>query len=113
MPGSILGTVVRRVEDPDLLTGRGTFIGNLKVDGMLHVVFVRSNVAHAKLLGVDMSAAQAMEGVVAVYAAGDLGLTDFPQWFTVNDQCVRPVFATDRVRFVGDIIAAVVAPPRP
>ena len=53
MVGSLLGTEVQRVEDPDLLRGRGTYIGNLAVEGMLHVGFVRSHVAHAEIAGID------------------------------------------------------------
>ena len=49
MPGSILGNAVRRVEDPDLLTGRGTFVDNLKIDGMLSLAFVRSPIAHGRI----------------------------------------------------------------
>ena len=53
--GSLVGAPVRRVEDPDLLTGRGTYIDNLKIDGMLELAFVRSTVAHARLESVDTS----------------------------------------------------------
>ncbi len=67
--GSLVGAPVRRVEDPDLLTGRGTYIDNLKVDGMLEVAFVRSTVAHANLVSIDTSDARAMPGVVGVYTA--------------------------------------------
>ena len=112
MPGSILGTAVRRVEDPDLLTGQGTFIDNLEVDGLLHVVFVRSTAAHAALLSVDASAALDMPGVAAVYTAADLGLPRYHSFVPLNDACKRPPLADGRVRFVGDVVAAVVAETR-
>ena len=66
MPGSLLGTRVRRVEDPDLLTGRGTFVANLQLDGMARAAFVRSPLAHARIEHLDISAAAAAPGVVAV-----------------------------------------------
>ena len=62
MPGSILGTMVRRVEDPDLLVGRSTFVDNHREDGLLHGVFVRSPFAHARITGVDNTEAAAAPG---------------------------------------------------
>ena len=53
MAGSILGNAVRRVEDPDLLTGRGTYLANLRLAGLLHVAFVRSPTAHARVAGIE------------------------------------------------------------
>ena len=77
MPGSLLGNRVRRVEDPDLLTGRGTYVGNLRVAGMARVVFVRSSLAHGCLIGIDTKAAQAAPGVLAVFTSADLGVAPF------------------------------------
>src|SRR2546421_340729 len=54
MPGSILGNAVVRVEDPDLLVGKTTFIDNLPIEGVLHLAFVRSTVAHARLESIDV-----------------------------------------------------------
>ena len=73
--GSLVGVPVRRVEDPTLLRGEGTYIDNLDLPGVLHLAFVRSPMAHAELTGVDASEARTMPGVVAVYSASDL---DFP-----------------------------------
>jgi carbon-monoxide dehydrogenase large subunit len=78
MPGSLLGTVVRRVEDPDLLVGRSTFVANHQEPGLLHAVFVRSPFPHARVTGIDTSEAGAAPGVVAVLTAADLGCTPFP-----------------------------------
>lgn len=108
MPGSILGTAVRRVEDPALITGAATYVGNLVLDGMLHAAFVRSPLAHARVEGIDTAAAAAAPGVVAVYTAADLDLPAHHGLMTVNEDTPRPPLATDRVRFVGEAVALVV-----
>ncbi len=110
MSGSLIGTEVRRVEDPDLLVGRATFIDNLRIDGMLHAAFVRSPHAHAEVLGIDSEAAARLPGVAAVFTANDLPNTAFHLFGRgLNAACARPPLATDRVRFVGDPVAIVVA----
>ena len=103
---------MRRVEDPDLLRGRGTFVDNIRIDGTLHVAFVRSPVAHANLSSVDTTEAGKAPGVVAVYRGGDLGLKPGFSFVRTNPRCARPPLAVDRVHFVGDIVAAVVAETR-
>ncbi|HEY1278568.1 MAG TPA: xanthine dehydrogenase family protein molybdopterin-binding subunit, partial [Acidimicrobiales bacterium] len=112
--GSILGNAVVRLEDPTLLTGEGKYVDDLVEPGILHVAFVRSAVAHADLGRVDISAAEGMPGVVAVYHAGgdDLGLASLQQFPMMPPSLNRPVFATGRVRFVGDVVAAIVAESR-
>lgn len=112
MAGSILGNAVRRVEDPALLRGEGTYIDNLDLPDKAHVIFVRSSVAHARLRQVDTSAAAAMDGVLAVFVADDLGLAPFHTFVAVDDVFARPPLATGVVRFVGEAIAAVVAVDR-
>jgi carbon-monoxide dehydrogenase large subunit len=109
--GSILGNAVRRLEDPTLLTGEGKYVDDLVETGALHVAFVRSTIAHGNLLSVDDSEASAMPGVVGVYRTGgdDLGLASLQQFPMMPETLNRPVFATGKVRFVGDIVAAVVA----
>ncbi len=109
MPGSILGTEVRRVEDPDLLTGRGTYIANLTVPGLHSAAFVRSPVAHAWVRGIDKSEALTMPGVVDVLTAEDLGVAPFHGFMVLNEACARPPLATDKVRFVGEPVAVVIA----
>ena len=108
MPGSILGTSVRRVEDRDLITGASTYVGNLALEGMLHLAFVRSPLAHAVITGIDTTAAAAAQGVVAVFTAADLDLPAHHGLFVVNPDLPRPPLATDRVRFVGEAVAVVV-----
>jgi carbon-monoxide dehydrogenase large subunit len=109
--GSILGNSVVRLEDPTLLMGEGKYVGDLVETGMLHVAFVRSTVAHGTLTSVDISEASSMPGVVGIYHSGgdDLGLPTLQQFQMMPDTLNRPMFATDKVRFVGDIVAAVVA----
>ncbi len=112
--GSILGNAVRRLEDPALLTGAGKYVDDLDEVGTLRVAFVRSTVAHANLTAVDIADALSMPGVVGVFHAGgdDLGLVSLQQFPMMPDTLNRPVFATGKVRFVGDIVAAVVAETR-
>jgi carbon-monoxide dehydrogenase large subunit len=109
MAGSILGTRVVRTEDPELLVGAGTYVSDLPLVDALHVVFVRSELAHARLLGVDTTDAAAMPGVVGVFTAADLGLRPFHGMAKVHDHFARHPLAVDTVRFVGEAIAAVVA----
>jgi carbon-monoxide dehydrogenase large subunit len=107
---SILGTRVVRVEDPRFLTGEGTYIGNLALPGALHLSFVRSTMAHARLLDIDASDALAMPGVVAVWTAKDIDLAPAPPAHGFMNKGIRyPFIASDTVRFVGDIVAVVVS----
>ena len=76
---------------------------------MLHVALVRSPVAHGTVNSIDLGDAASMPGVVAVYSGDDLGMPSFQGFPMMPDTFNRPIFATEKVRFVGDIIAAVVA----
>ncbi len=109
--GSILGNAVQRLEDPTLLTGEGKYVDDLVETGMLYIAFVRSSVAHGMIESVDTDEAASMPGVVGVYHSrgDDLGLAPVQGFAMMPETFNRPVFATDKVRFVGDIIAAVVA----
>ena len=113
------GASIKRSEDPRILTGRGRYVDDIKLPGMLHAAFVRSPLAHGRVLAVDVSAAQALPGVVAVLTGADL------EEITVPGQ--DPLFAmmagggpmpeysllaTDKVRFAGDPVAVVVAESR-
>ena len=108
MPGSILGTAVRRVEDRDLITGASTYVGNLALPGLLHLAFVRSPLAHGRIAGSTPPRPRASPGVVAVYTAADLDLPAHHGLFVLNPELPRPPLATDRVRFVGEAVAVVV-----
>jgi aerobic carbon-monoxide dehydrogenase large subunit len=109
MRGSILGTRVRRVEDAALVTGASTFVGNLQRDGLLHAEFVRSPLAHGRILGIDTAAAASAPGVVGVFTAADLSLPAHHGFIVLNPKVRRPPLATERVRFVGEAVALVVA----
>jgi aerobic carbon-monoxide dehydrogenase large subunit len=109
MRGSILGTRVRRVEDAALVTGASTFVGNMQRDGLLHAEFVRSPLAHGRILDIDTASAASAPGVVAVFTAADLALPAHHTFMVLNPQLPRPPLATDRVRFVGEAVALVVA----
>jgi carbon-monoxide dehydrogenase large subunit len=108
MNGSILGTRVLRTEDPALLRGANRYLNDLDVDGKLHGVFVRSDMAHATLGTVHTDEALASPGVVAVYTGASIGVAPHHGFVTVHPDFARPPIATDRVRFVGDPIALVV-----
>src|SRR6195256_516460 len=69
----LIGQPVDRAEDQRFLTGAGTFVDDLKRDGMLHAVVLRSSVAHGRIKGIDASAARAREGVRAVITAAEIG----------------------------------------
>lgn len=109
MPGSLLGNRVQRVEDPDLLTGKGTFIGGLQIEGCLAVAFVRSPYAHARIRSIEAGGAVRAPGVVAVYTAADLGLAPLGGFMVLNEACARPPLAEGKVRFAGEAVAMVVA----
>lgn len=108
-PGSILGTRVTRSEDPELVTGAGRYVADLPLEGKLHAVFVRSDVAHGMLRAVHTEDAVGMPGVVAVWTAAELDVAPHHGSFKVHDDFARPPLATDRVRFVGDMVAVVFA----
>ncbi len=115
------GQPIKRNEDPRLLTGQATFTDDVHLPGMLHVAFVRSQVAHGRIRSIDTTAAQAMPGVVAVYTAADLGAYWQPgpllvppppiQDLVFNPRTQVPL-ARDKVRHVGEPIVAVVATSR-
>ncbi|HEY4007732.1 MAG TPA: xanthine dehydrogenase family protein molybdopterin-binding subunit [Pseudonocardia sp.] len=109
MRGSILGTEVRRVEDSDLVRGQGTYVDNLDAPGALHLSFVRSPVAHARIESVDVSQARSAPGVRAVYTSESLSLPPQVGPIPLNAGCARPPLAVGKVRFVGDVVAAVIA----
>ncbi|MYB11421.1 MAG: xanthine dehydrogenase family protein molybdopterin-binding subunit [Acidimicrobiia bacterium] len=105
---SILGNEVRRVEDPRMLTDGGTYVADIPLDGAAHVVFVRSPIAHARLLSVEANDARTMPGVIDVVVGDDLDLSPLPP-MAGDAAMARPLLATGRVRFVGEAVAAVVA----
>jgi carbon-monoxide dehydrogenase large subunit len=116
LTGKYVGSKVRRVEDRRLLVGRGRYVDDITVDGMAHAAFLRSPYPHAWIRGINISAAVAVEGVLAVLTGGDMKrLTNPFMGLMATEGMYDPVFwclATDRVRLVGDPVAIVVATSR-
>ena len=110
---SILGTRVLRSEDPRFLTSGGDYIESVELPGALHVAYVHSTIAHARLDLVDVTDAKAMPGVVDVVTGSDVDLEPLgPPNARMPAAMARPLIARDTVRFVGEIVAAVVAETR-
>src|SRR5262245_32653870 len=108
MSASMYGRVVGRVEDPRFLTGRSRYVEDLVPERALRAVFVRSILAHARVIDLDVAEATAMPGVVAVFRAGDLTIAASEEAGPFE----RPAFAVDVVRFVGEPLALVIADTR-
>jgi len=116
------GQAVRRIEDPALVQGQGRYTDDVAPAGQVFVRFVRSSVAHGRILGIDTAAARAMPGVLAVYTGADLEAAGVkplapaagfkrPDGEPLNPPTKRAL-AVDFVRFVGDALAMVVAETR-
>ena len=110
--GTFSGKPVRRVEDLNLLRGAGTYVDNLKIDGMLTLYFVRSPIAHATIRSIDVKAAREMPGVVGVYSAADFEFPAAPSIMMLHPAAIRPSLAKGTVNFVGDPVVVVVAESR-
>jgi carbon-monoxide dehydrogenase large subunit len=109
LPPSFYGVPVLRAEDPRFLRGEGRYLENVQIPGALRAVFVRSIMAHATVGGVDTAAAREMPGVVAILTAADIELPPQPAAGNVSGDYPRPILAGERVRFVGEPLAVVVA----
>ena len=113
----LVGNRISRKEDPRLLTGRGRYVDDVVVPGMLHVAFARSDIARGRIVGVDVAAAREADGVVAVLTAvelnhvlvGPMGATPV---LSMGPPGPNKVLADDEVRYVGDPYALVVAKTR-
>ncbi|MGH2517149.1 MAG: xanthine dehydrogenase family protein molybdopterin-binding subunit, partial [Ktedonobacterales bacterium] len=115
----IFGASVKRREDPRLITGRGVFTDDIHLPGMVYMAIKRSDMAHARITRLDVSKARAYPGVRAVYTSketeGKLG--GMPCVWILPDATLEgglhnptyPVLASDRVRYTGDSLAAVIA----
>ena len=108
-----IGRSVPRREDRGPLTGRGRYVADIKIAGMLEVAFVRSTEAHARITSIDTSEALEIDGVVAVFTAADLtDVNTFPDYIEYIGPVRQRPLADDRVRYVGAPYAAVVAVDR-
>ncbi len=122
MATQYVGKRIKRNEDPRLLTGQALFVDDVDLPGMLHAAFLRSAYAHARVTNIDVSAAKARPGVVAVYTAEDMG--DFwrpgpslvpPPWSiegVVFHSRTQIPMVKDKARHIGDPIAVVIAQSR-
>ena len=109
MAGSILGNRVLRKEDPKFLTTGGVYVDDIddpRLNGAAHVTYVRSTVAHATITAIDTSEAESMPGVIGVFTAASLGLQPTPA--TYNPAATRTLLASDKVRYVGEPVVAIV-----
>ncbi|HLE78185.1 MAG TPA: xanthine dehydrogenase family protein molybdopterin-binding subunit [bacterium] len=116
-PTSWIGRPLRRVEDPKFLRGEATYVDDLVLPGLAHVVFVRSPVAHGALRAVDTDPARAAPGVMAILTAADLAgrVTPVVPAAPEGAQIARAphsILAADKVRYVGEPVAAVLAETR-
>ena len=111
-----VGAKVVRREDPRLLSGAGNYVADIKRHGMLHMAFRRSDHAHAAIRNIDVEAALALPGVVAVYTGGDIAAMANPYQATSRMKNYQATFipplAVNKVRYVGEAVVAVVAESR-
>ena len=109
----LVGQRVKRREDPRLIQGRATYVDDIKLAGMQHLAFKRSDVAHARIRSIDTSAARAMEGVEAVFTGADIAelVPPMPIGTPFPSPPHRAV-VVDVVRYAGEPVAVVVAADR-
>ena len=115
-----IGSSIRRHEDPPLLAGRARYVADVRLPGMLTMVVVRAPVAHGTLRGIDCSEARRLPGVEAVFTAEEVGqslggIPSIPPRVSFDETVIpylQPIIASDRVRFVGEPVAVVVARDR-
>jgi carbon-monoxide dehydrogenase large subunit len=114
MEAQEIGRRRTRKEDARLITGQTNWTDNIQLSGLLHIAFLRSPQAHAKIVSVDVSAARQVPGVIAAYSGADFAAEQgsLPCAWPVTPDIVipnHPPMATDEVRYVGEIVACVVA----
>ena len=109
----LVGSRVKRREDPRLIQGKATYVDDVKIPGLLHIAFKRSDVAHGRIKSIDTSAAEAIEGVEAVFTGKQLAelLKPMPIGTPFPSPEHRAV-AVDVVHYSGEPVAVVVASDR-
>jgi carbon-monoxide dehydrogenase large subunit len=112
----VLGSSVKRVEDPRFITGKGRYLDDIKLTGMVHVAILRSPYAHANIKSIDTSAAKTKPGVLAVIVGADIPYNPLPMAWPAggssgiqNNVNTPRILATDSVKWTGEGVAAVVA----
>lgn len=117
MREAFVGTSLPRLEDEELLRGEAMFVGDVRLPDALHAAFVRSPVPHGRIRGVDLSAVRTLHGVVDAFSAADLGVAADPLPAVLHlppelEEFRERALPTDRVRYVGEAVAVVVAETR-
>ena len=111
----LFGSSVKRVEDPRMITGHGSYTDDIKLPGMAYLAILRSPYAHARIKRIDTSRAKQHPGVYAVFTGHDLDRQGRPipcAWLIPDSDLKLPPYralCTDTVRYTGDAVAAVVA----
>ncbi len=115
---TMLGSPIKRREDPRLITGQATYVDDIKLHGMLHMAVLRSPYGHARINSINTEAARNHSGVVAVYTAEDLKgavgnlVIPVPLGKIAEGMGNRGALAEGKVRFYGDPVAVVIADDR-
>src|SRR6266536_1742530 len=115
MAVDMLGSPVKRTEDPRFITGKGRYLDDIKLQNMAHMAILRSPYAHANISSIDTSAAKAMPGVIAVITGADIPYNPLPMAWpaggsTIQNNVNTPrALATDSVKWTGEGVAAVIA----
>ena len=114
MATSLVGSRIKRREDPRLIMGRGTYVDDIQLPRMTYAAILRSPYAHARIRSINVDKAKALPGVVAVMTGADLQGKNVPCGWTLPDIKVapHPALAVGKVRYTGDAIAVVVAEER-
>ena len=120
MDGKVFGGRVKRLEDPTLLRGQGRYVDDIKLPDMVNAAFVRSPFPHARLKGIDRSAAEAADGVHAIYTFEDLKpyLTsdrlpvEFPGGVPNAETAGPVIMVFDETMYAGECVAIVIAKTR-
>jgi carbon-monoxide dehydrogenase large subunit len=113
-PRKWVGQSIRRIEDPKFLLGKGNYIDDMRVRGMLHAALVRSPHAHARIVSIDTEAAKRLPGVFAVVTGAEAveHTNPMPDFGPAPDKHVWRCLAVDKVRYVGEGVVAIVAESR-
>src|SRR4051794_41886545 len=105
----VLGSPVKRVEDPRFITGKGRYLDDIKLTGMVHLAILRSPYAHANIRSVDASRARTMPGVLAVIVGADIPWNPLPMAWPAggasgiqNNVSTPRILATDSVKWTGE-----------
>ena len=113
-PTGLIGASIRRVEDAVLVAGKGCYVDDIQLPGMLYLAFLRTTYPHAKIISINTNAAKAMAGVLTVVTGEDVKQLNIPVAPMMQDQKIppHPLLARGAVHEAGVAVAAVVAQSR-